>query len=63
MSAYPDPTKKFVFLAREGEIPAIIEAMLDCLAIAFSLCRALGVPMGVVLALNQLKIEERYPNG
>lgn len=58
-----EPVKKFVFLRRDEKAPEIIDLMIDCLAIAFSLCRALGVPIGVVLALNQRKIEERFPNG
>jgi hypothetical protein len=58
-----EPVKKFVFLKRDEKIPEIIDLMIDCLAIAFSLCQALGVPIGVALALNKQKIEERYPHG
>jgi NTP pyrophosphatase (non-canonical NTP hydrolase) len=55
-----EPVKKLVFLCHYEHLPRIIEILGNSLGMALSICRVIGIPVGLVLALNKEKIEERF---
>jgi hypothetical protein len=55
-----EPTKKLVFLGRYEHLPKILEILGTSLGMALSICRVIGIPVGLVLALNKEKLEERF---